>query len=1377
MANIDQLNFKVVLDDTGFQTQINKNIADANRLNKALTQALNVKVSSKQIVTDKGLSNARQMSGILDEIAQKIRTMPKGKFLVGDADRLNATLEQTNKKLDQIIAKTQEAGKSATGLNRAWLRFTATFWSVISIVRIFTRTLGKAIENISSFQQANANLATIMQVSRKEIEVLTNDALMLGRTTEWTASQVTELQTALAKLGYNIPQIRNMQESVLQFATSVSADLTDAANLAGSALRMFGMHSTETQKALEILTASTNKTALDFEKLKVALPYAGAIAHSIGFDVAETTSLLGVLANSGLAASRSGTGLRQILIELSQQNGKLQQAMGGNIRTFDDFVNGLQRLRDSGIEAGEAANLVQKRAAAALLILANGVDDIRRLNKEVRDTDGLLENIQKDRLNTLHGATLLLKSAWEGLIQTFRDSAGPMRDVVRLLTKIINATSLAASRANRVAQGTKDIVGSDSLTKQWNDKFDSLLKSGKSPEEATRIVQDDMQKYLSGAYQTLAGWQQKGYKETPFRNFLYKNPVTHFFAYKTKNGRIANEQVEAVENSIDAVNDYMKNRATEEAEIAANAYLEEWKAVFDTKGEKAAREAMSKVAGFDDMKTRMEAYIANGGLEGAEDRGKGKDTKATDKNSDARQNIRAQISLLEKIKSIYDRRAGVFGEDSAASWVLENMDYNVKNLDADLESLIAKLRALGDAESVAAAESIEASLGLDQTSKDIKAFNKAQKALEEYEKSLAKFDKDWGTGDTSGASYKAESVLKKYTNEKKKIEDDWVDLQKKAAAANREVTKAEIDLYEARKKANDNTADEGIRGHVDDIVKGKFSGKELSDWSHKSLADIVGIKKAVEEMDIPEDIKQMVLKKRGSDGLKALKEALEEYKKNLVSGTVDPALFQKTAKYAKQVAKYISAAGDAMERLGAATSDMRLSDAGQAVSAIGQNLSAAAEGYEKSGHWIGAVVGGVVDIFNQVVDAVGNANEKMREMEEAVRNVRIESEALRFNNVLSDGVDGIFGENFVKRVQNAVNGLNELKASLASLNDEQRKAFEWMLKEDKTVRTRTARGDRISDDVIAARLAKYATPSVGDMNIRTDHSFWGGDTFKTLQAIADEWNMALMDENNNLNSKLLDDVLKQYGDLNDGMKDWLTGAKQYSEEYAQAMEQIEDATKDVFDNLASDMADQFIDNFLAMGNAVDDLSGTFANLGDAILRSFLQSYILDEILGKYEEKAKSALTKYANKEMTPEEYAAWLDGFADTVQEESETLAPAINGMIEAFKDRGLMNIDEDTANSIGSGIKSITEDTANLLASYINAIRADVSYIRMMQEKGWGTIENLGGALPTLQDYLAQIAATNYDTAQATSRILSELQSVIGAPGTSGMVVRVESA
>lgn len=1374
-GTIDQLNFEVLLHDEEFAARVQKDIDLAKKLNTSLTEILTVRKNINSTYAA-AATGAKQEAKAAEQTAKAHA-------------RAQAAIEKS--------AKTM--GGSGNSLLRGWLRFSATLWSIIGIVRILANAIGSFVKKIAEFQQANANLATIMQVSRREIKTLTEDALMLGRTTEWTASQVTELQTALAKLGYNIPQIRNMQESVLQFATSVSADLPDAAKLAGAALRMFGMYSSETQKALEILTASTNKTALDFEKLKVAMPYVGAIAHTIGFDIAETSSLLGVLANSGLAASRSGTGLRQILLKLADDNGKLQAAMGGNIKSFDDFVNGLQKLRDSGIGASEAAKLVDSRASAALLVLANGVDDIRRLNKEVRDTDGLLENIQKDRLNTLHGATLLLKSAWEGLIQTFRDSAGPMKDIVDWLTKIVRWTSLAASRANRIAQGTKNgfwggwasrpglwakgITGSDDLTKEFTEMYDRLIEQKYSPQEAARLVNEQMrerERRLRKEFGLKEGEEPKNLNESWWFRRLSRNVVTGGFTNLFTQGTQArSEQMEAMENTMDAVTAYMQSHAKESAEIAANEYLNEWRLVFDTKGEKAARAAAkAAIDGANgetkkllrDMEVQLDEYIKAGGEAGTTDRGKGKET-SSDPNSDARQQIRAEISLLEKLKSIYDRRAGVFGEDAAIQWIFKKTGYDVKNLDADLEKLIADLRALGDAESLTAADSIEASFGLDETSKDIKAFNEAKKALKEYEKALAKFDKDWGTGDTSGASYKAESVLKKYTNEKKKIEDDWVDLQKKAAAANREVTQAEIDLYEARKKANDNTADEGIRGLVDDIVKGKFSGKELSDWSHKSLADIVGIKNAVEDMDIPEDIKKMILEKRGPEGLKVLKEALDEYKKNLVSGTVDPALFQKTAKYAKQVAKYISAAGDAMERLGAATSDTWLSDAGQAVSAIGQNLSAAAEGYEKSGHWIGAVVGGVVDIFNQVVEAVGNANEKMREMEEAVRSIRVESEALRFNNVLADGVDGIFGENFVKRVQNAVRGIDDLKASLASLNDEQRKAFEWIKGIEIGPLTHA------TAETIPNILAGLVTPSAGDMNIRTDHSFWSGDTFKTLQAIADEWNMALMDDNGNLNSKLLDEVLKQYGDLNDGMKDWLTGAKQYSEEYAQAMEQIEDATKDVFDTLASDMADQFIDNFLAMGNAVDDLSGTFANLGDAILRSFLQSYILDEILGKYEDQAKNALTKYANKEMTPEEYAAWLDGFADTVQGESETLAPAINGMIEAFKDRGLMNIDEDTANSIGSGIKSITEETAGLLASYINAIRADVSYIRMMQERGWEHINAFGAALPTLNDHIAQIAATNFDIAQSNQSILSELRSVIGPVGTSGMVVRVENA
>ena len=87
------------------------------------------------------------------------------------------------------------------------------------------RGISKAIGTIADFEQANANLSTIIGKSVKDIGVLTESAKQLGATTEYTASQVTFLQTELAKLGFKGSDILNMEESVPHFATAVGADL------------------------------------------------------------------------------------------------------------------------------------------------------------------------------------------------------------------------------------------------------------------------------------------------------------------------------------------------------------------------------------------------------------------------------------------------------------------------------------------------------------------------------------------------------------------------------------------------------------------------------------------------------------------------------------------------------------------------------------------------------------------------------------------------------------------------------------------------------------------------------------------------------------------------------------------------------------------------------------------------------------------------------------------------------------------------------------------------------------------------------------------------------------------------------------------------
>ena len=1244
MANgsIDELHFEVILDDAKFKKSIGDAIAQANKLNTKLSGMLDLTKKftpgGVELISPKTLETSKRAEGLLQNIAL----------------RLGEVIRNTERMADANAKAVKPLEKTPMSLQRLWLRFSATVYSVIAAIRLFTRTLGKAIKNISDFQQANANLATIMQVSRREIEVLTNDALMLGRNTEWTASQVTELQTALAKLGYNIPQIRNMQASVLQFATAVGAKLPEAANLAGASLRMFGMHSTEMQKALEVLTASTNKTALDFEKLKVSLPYVGAIAHSLGMDIAQTSSMLGVLTNAGLESSRAGTGLRQVLLELSKQGGKLQTAMGGNIKTFDDFVRGLESMRDRGLDAGEATKLVSTRAASALLILANGVDDIKRLNNEVRDTDGLLKSIQQDRLDTLHGSTLLLKSAWEGLIQTFRDSAGPMKDIVDGLTNIIRATSLATSRANRVAQGTKNIVGSDELTRRFKQRYESLLGQGKLPEEAATIVQEEMGKWLQGAMGDLAKEQRRGYKETGLNNALYKLPFTHFMVSgKLDRGRAANEQVEAVENAIDAVNDYMVNHSKETAEIAANEFLEEWKLIFDTKGEAAARAAMNAVAGYENIKSQMEVYMSSGGMEGV--------------------NARATVPADKKQLSL-EQKAWIAMLEETEDWLEKDFNKQLEKNTKDFE----------------------------------KGVERREKAAEDYEKLF----NEWSSKDFSkqgeGAMFSVSSALADYNTKNNAVDLKYAKglalLQEKhkgnAEAIEKEV-QALRNLRDAEKDANLAAYQEKIRDLAGEIFKEGMEGFDLTNWDDKSLSQILEIAKAVKNLKVPDDIKELLDK----DTLGILEKALKNIADKFLTRTLSPEQQKKFAKNIKLVANSILDLAESFGELGEAMGNANMKEAADSISKLGDFAKSVSQGFSQGGVF-GAIIGALASIGNTILSEITAEQEESARIAQALKDsATAYGEAMDSLAVASHS--NMFGTDSLGKLREYVRIMEKYKKAVSDFYD--------MLRQD---------ADAHADGLGAYLLGQYT------------------------------------DANGNM------DMERLKADIEAGVIGGIDDIADAIDKYKQAVSEVDGIIESVFGDIASSAADKIVDSWVEAGNAALDYADILDDVARAYSKMLIQSTIMETFLDPITEDLKRAFME--------NRYADAMAMVSNAMQS-IEASAPVYEQILRAF-DPYFNRSETTSGGGLSSGIKGITEDTANLLASYLNAIRADVSYIRVMQERGWEHINAFGIALPTLNDYIAQIAATNFDLAQSNQRILAELQSVIAAPGTSGMVVRVEA-
>jgi hypothetical protein len=200
--------------------------------------------------------------------------------------------------------------------------------------------------------------------------------------------------------------------------------MADAAALAGSSLRAFGLDASEMERVVSVLAVATTKTALDFGFLQTAMATIAPVANAFGFSIEDSTALLGQLANAGFDASSAATATRNILLNLADANGALAKELGRPITSADDLAGALIELKDKGIDLATALELTDKRSVAAFETFLNGSDSLVELRDSITGVSGELDEMSAKKLDTISGATDLLKSAWEGLVLEWNEGAG-----------------------------------------------------------------------------------------------------------------------------------------------------------------------------------------------------------------------------------------------------------------------------------------------------------------------------------------------------------------------------------------------------------------------------------------------------------------------------------------------------------------------------------------------------------------------------------------------------------------------------------------------------------------------------------------------------------------------------------------------------------------------------------------------------------------------------------------------------------------------------------------------------------------------------------------------------------------------------------------
>ena len=167
-------------------------------------------------------SSVKSLTAEYNNLSAAERGGVRGKEIVRQIQKTTAEIARQENALRNYHIG---VGNYAGGIQKAFVKIGAAWMAIRSAFSLFRNSFN----TIKDFEQANTNLGTILGATKEEMDKLRESALELGRTTEYTASQVTQLQTELAKLGFGPESIQAMQQPILNFATAVGAKLPDAA--------------------------------------------------------------------------------------------------------------------------------------------------------------------------------------------------------------------------------------------------------------------------------------------------------------------------------------------------------------------------------------------------------------------------------------------------------------------------------------------------------------------------------------------------------------------------------------------------------------------------------------------------------------------------------------------------------------------------------------------------------------------------------------------------------------------------------------------------------------------------------------------------------------------------------------------------------------------------------------------------------------------------------------------------------------------------------------------------------------------------------------------------------------------------------------------
>lgn len=296
-----------------------------------------------------------------------------------------------------------------------------------------------AVKTAADFDSAMAEVQAISGATGGEFDSLRDKAKEMGAKTKFSASESAEAMKYMAMAGWKTEDMLSGIEGIMDLAAASGENLGSVSDIVTDALTAFGLQAKDSAHFSDVLAAASNNANTNVSMLGESFKYVAPVAGSLGFSVEDTSTALGLMANSGIKASAAGTALRTILTNMVKPTDQMQEAMDtlgfsmtdneGNMKSLNqimvDLRSGFDGLSESE-QASVAAALAGKEGMSGLLAIVNtGEEDFNKLTDAINSADGTAQKMSDTMLNNLGGQLTILKSTLEGIAISFGDILMP----------------------------------------------------------------------------------------------------------------------------------------------------------------------------------------------------------------------------------------------------------------------------------------------------------------------------------------------------------------------------------------------------------------------------------------------------------------------------------------------------------------------------------------------------------------------------------------------------------------------------------------------------------------------------------------------------------------------------------------------------------------------------------------------------------------------------------------------------------------------------------------------------------------------------------------------------------------------------------------